>query len=340
MTTKQEGLFTDCERSLASADLHKLEALRGGKILLTGASGFVGTWVATMIAYLNDRHGFGIRLTGVARQPSRLNDQAEFLTRRVDIRYVRADVRQVSDIDVDTGWIIHAAANPDARHHATNPIDTAAVIGEGTLHMLRTADRLAELRAFLHLSSGLVVGHVGHDAGEGYSVGDAYVTAKAYSEALCAAFRNQARLPITVSRPFTFIGPFQSLDAPWAVNNFLHAALTGQPIKILGSGDVTRSYLYGSDMAVLLLLQLASGRTGSVHDLGGLVPVSLRELAMAVVRQVRRPIEIRYNTAGKEAAERALMPVKPMDAPFGFVPAFDLEAAIARTLHWHEAESA
>ena len=100
------------------------------------------------------------------------------------------------------------------------------------------------------------------------------------------------------------------LDAPWAANNFLHAALHGQPLKLLGGGDAVRSYLYGSDMAVLALHQLVGGRSGDTFDLGGAEEMSLIGFDDVLVSRYVRPrlTTVRYPivTMAQQAAELAL----------------------------------
>lgn len=330
-------IFADCRRSLEATGGKGLEPLRGGKLLITGATGFVGTWLLSLLAHLNDAHGFGIEVTALARRPSRLVEQAPFLAGRKDIRLLGADVRQFVEAPVGVQWIVHAAADPDSRHHATNPIETASVISEGTARIMRMAEQAQSLGKVLHFSSGLVHARGGEEPNGRVGASSVYIEAKAFSEALCAAYRTQARLPIVITRPYTFLGPFQALDAPWAANNFLHSALNGQPLKLLGSGDVARSYLYGSDMAVLALHQLVGGRSGETYDLGGTEPISLIDLARTVVGQASRQLEIRINTAARGAGSARLVPdlAKSVNA-FGFKPAFTAAEAVARTLAWHE----
>jgi dTDP-glucose 4,6-dehydratase len=174
---------------------------------------------------------------------------------------------------------------------------------------------------------------------EGSAVLDAtaaYAEAKRFAEVLCAAFRSQARLPIIITRPFTFVGPFQPLDAPWAVNHFLHAAIEGQPLKVQGAGDSVRTLLYGSDMAVLSLHQLVGGKSGAVYNLGGVEALTLREMAELVVTRAGRPLEVRYNTAGKTLAASRLTPdMSRSQTEFKLTPAFSAAEAISRTLQWH-----
>lgn len=341
MKARPEAIHADCARSLGTTGVSRLEPLRGGKLFLTGATGFVGTWLLSLISYLNDIHGFGVEVTAIARRPSRLAEQAPFLANRSEITLVQSDIRQLIEVPAGTRWIIHAAAVPDSRHHATNPIETASVIGEGTARILRLAEPSESLERLLHFSSGLVhassVSEPRNEQGRSrVGASSVYTEAKGFSEALCAAYRSQARLPIVITRPFTFLGPFQALDAPWAANNFLHSALNGQPLKLLGSGDTARSYLYGSDMAVLALHQLLQGQSGETYDLGGAEAVRLIELAKIVVQQANRPLEIRVNTAGRDARAADLLPdLSKSEKAFGFKPAFSAAEAVARTLEWH-----
>lgn len=311
-----------------------LDPLRDSRIVITGATGFVGTWLMATIAHLNDVHGFGMRITGVARRLSRLKSQAPALAGRADIELIEADVRQLPILPAETRWLIHAAGNPDRRHHATNPIDTASVIAEGTTRMLRLAEQAEQLQCFLHVSSGLVGRRCDRDSR--LSASDVYAEAKTFSEALCAAFRTQSRIPIVTVRPFTFMGPFQSLDAPWAANNFLYSAIHGQPIKLLGTGETARAFLYGSDMAALVLHQLVRGASGDTYDLGGTEVMRLIDLAQTVVAQARRPIQIQLNTGGRDIQPDQLVPdMLPSQRRFGFRPAFSAADAVARTLAWN-----
>lgn len=340
-----DTLYADCERSLARGEATALAPLRNSVLLITGGTGFVGLWLSVFAAYLNDRHNFGIEIVATARRAARLSTQAPFLQSRADYRFIAADIRQFIDMPPTLNWLIHAAGVPDSRHHASNPVDTMSVITNGTDRILRLAETTTNLRAILHFSSALVYGAQPasvtalkeEDIGplDPLDVSNSYAEAKRYSETLCAAFRSQCRLPIIIARPFTFMGPFQSLDAPWAANNFLHAATEGQALKILGTGESERSYLYGSDMALLALRQLVAEQVGSVYNLGHPEPIALRDLAQLVVRQSGRALEIRYQTAGRDVGTSRLVPdMQKSIRELKFAPAFSVADAIDRTLSW------
>ena len=344
-----EAFVEDCRRSLGDRGVALLEPLRNSAILVTGGSGFVGTWLGTLIACLNDWHNFGIELILTARSKARYAANAPHLLPRKDIRFVVSDIRQLFAVPAETRWIVHAAANPDNRQHSSNPLETMTVIGEGTNRVLRAAEQCVDLRLILHLSSALIYGtqppdrdaltedYVGHV--DSSSAMSAYAEAKRYSEVLCASARSQMRLPIAIARPFTFLGPFQSVDAPWALNNFIHAAIHGQPLKILGDGSTKRTYLYGSDAAYLLLCILAGGKSGDVYNVGHGEAIALGDLARLVVGEVGQPLEVRFNTArGAVSAAHLIPDMARAERAFGFKPATPLRLAIKRTMEWNRTE--
>jgi dTDP-glucose 4,6-dehydratase len=330
----QERIYADCAKSFGDTNLTALAGLRGSQVMVTGATGFVGCWVLSTLTYLNDVHGFGIRIHAVARRPDAIERKAPFLAGRDDISWIGTDIRQLVAIPEGVAWLFHAAGIPDSRHHATNPIETVSVIGEGTLRVLHLAEQAGGLRQILHVSSGLVETTV--PSGRTVSPTTAYVEAKRYSETLCYAFRTQAKLPIVITRPYTFLGPFQDLDSPWAANNFLRAGIEGQPLKIRGDGHAVRSYLYGSDMAMIALHQMVRGESGEIYDLGGMDAMTVLDLANLVVGQAQRPLEIRLNTTGRQHDADTLLPdMARSTRQFGIKPAWSVEDAVKRSLAWY-----
>ena len=337
-------------RSLGPRGAAALEPLRHGTLVVTGGSGFVGAWLATLCAYLNDKHNFGIELVLTARRKTRLDESAPHLVGRRDICFVATDIRQFIDLPASASWIVHATGTPDNRAHVGNPMETMDVISAGTYRLLRTAEQCLNLRMLLNLSSAAIYGSQPAELGalpEDYvgrvdpaAMPSAYAEAKRYGEALCASARSQSRTPVVIARPFTFIGPFQALDAPWAINNFLYAALQQQTLKIQGRGDTRRSFLYGSDAAFLLLRILVGADSGSIFNVGNPDAITLRDLADLVVRKSGLPLDIETNTAGGRAATSHLVPdMARARKAFEFAPVFSVADSIERTLSWHRARA-
>jgi dTDP-glucose 4,6-dehydratase len=341
----QERTRHDCLRVLNGRE-RALEQLRQSTLVVIGGTGFVGAWIAEMVAALNEEYQFGISLSLISRSTDQFASRLPHLVNRADIKLIKSDVRQLVQFPMDADWVIHAAANPDVRTHASNPLDTASVIVDGTMSVVRIAERLGRLKKLLYLSSGLVSGAklsspsgIAENA-QGAPAPEAsfiYPNAKRFAETICSAARAQSRIPVLVARPFSFIGPYQSLDNPWAQTTFLADALRGKPVRVLGDGQVIRSYLYGSDAAYWFLKILAAGESGDVVNVGSPVGITLQDLAKEVAKNFNPSPEIMLNTSPRSAGRSSqLLPdTTHAQNEYGLSVFTSLEDAVRLTVQWH-----
>lgn len=341
----QEQVRQDCLRVLENR-VSALDPLRNTNLVVIGGTGFTGTWIAEMVSVLNDSFKFNVKLSLISRSTDQFSIRLPHLANRSDITLIKSDVRQLGQFPVNADWVIHAAANPDVRTHASNPLDTASVIVDGTMSVMRTAERLSNLKKLLYLSSGLVCGtQPENDNGisenaQGAPKPDAsfvYSNAKRFAETLCSAARLQSRIPVIVARPFSFIGPYQSLDTPWAQTTFLSDALRGHQIRVKGDGQVVRSYLYGSDAAYWFLRILTGGQSGDVVNVGSSLAVSLQDLAKEVAKNFEPLPDVVFNTAPRSASKPAkLLPdISHAQNEYGLSVFTSLNDAVRLTAEWH-----
>lgn len=344
----------DCEEvAQSSGSVTALEDLHGECLLVTGGTGFVGTWLGEMVAYLNDAHRFNTRLVLLARRANEFRARAPHLAGRSDIEIIEQDARTVRELPAETGWIIHAAGSPDNRLHASDPLQTFHSIVEGTDAVLAAAARLPDLKKVLNVSSGLVYGAQPFEvaavderfagvAPDPNGVKSVYAEAKRAAETLCAAYRTRFRMSIVNARPFAFVGPYQLLDRPWAVNNFVRDGIQNGPIRILGDGDTVRSYMYPSDMAWWLLHLLVHGTGGLSYNVGSPHAITLGELARRIAGMFARPprIEARVAQQAHHAPPTRFVPdVGFVAKSFGLGITVDLDAALRRTIAWNQLDA-
>ncbi|BDG07168.1 NAD-dependent epimerase/dehydratase family protein [Anaeromyxobacter paludicola] len=335
----------DCRDALQGRE-GLLSELKGSRLLVTGGTGFMGTWLAELVACLNDEHGYGVGLTLLSRSTDRFSMELPHLAGRPDVALLKADVRHVVEIPQDTRFVVHAAASPDNRAHATEPVETMELIANGTSAVLRAVGRCSSFSRLLNLSSALVSGRQGPEhpalseaAAEAPPVGEvgsAYGEAKRYAETLCGAARSQYKVPVVTARPFAFVGPFMQLDRPWAVTDFLRDAMTGQAIRVLGDGQTVRSYLYGSEAAFWLLRTLVAGVPGRAYNVGSPEAVTLESLAQLIAAQFSPRPEVRLNAGGAAVQKTRLVPdLGRARRELGLEARIDLASAIQRTVAWH-----
>lgn len=341
-------------RQLIAADLakiypkvsDKISTIFGKTVLVTGGAGFVGSWVCELVSYLNREQNAGIKLYILDRARDVFTKRLSHLIDQEFIEFIRCDVRSLTEIPSDVNYIIHAAASPDSRFHASNPIETMTTIAEGTANILRAANRVSNLIKFLNISSSAVYSSSSApyslpESSEGLSLSanslSAYSESKRYAEQLCAAVRSEARIPIVTVRPFTFCGPYQDIDAPWFINNFINDALHKRAIRILGDGKSTRSLMYGADLAYWLLVAMVHGTSGQVFNIGSDRGETLDTLANRVAASFIPSPGILTNTSLAGTVENThLVPdISIARAVLGLDIYTDTDQAIARTIDWY-----
>lgn len=168
------------------------------------------------------------------------------------------------------------------------------------------------------------------------SARSAYGEGKRYAEVLCAAYHRHRGVPVTVARPFTFVGPYQSLDDGFAVTDFIREGLLGNPLVIKGDGTTVRSYAAPLDMLRALWGVLLRGRAGRAYNVGSDEPVSIHELARRVAATLDRPVEIDVMQQPIQGSRppRYVPSIARLESELGLRPVVGLDAALRDAITW------
>ncbi|TCC96240.1 NAD-dependent epimerase/dehydratase family protein [Pedobacter hiemivivus] len=335
----------DCKKSCKNSVLFSM--LKDQTILITGGTGFMGKWLAEMISYINDKENFNIQLILLARDIKKFEKEMSHLADRPYIRLLRQDVRNVHDLPVEINYIIHAAGTPDNREHVSQPILTIETFYKGTQAILDAASRLPDLKKIVHISSHLVYGEWDSEdnISEKFSgkvgissINNVYAESKRIAETLCLAYRNQFKLPISIVRPFAFVGPYHDLEKPWAINNFIRDGILGGAIRILGNGSTVRSYLYGSDMAYWILVTLLKGQIGEIYNLGSSEAVSLNDLAKKIQTMINPNLEILSKSSKENYTNlsRLVPDTTKIVKALNVEETYQINDSINRTIVWNQ----
>lgn len=337
----------DCQDA-AAWSINMLLPLKNQKLLITGGTGFVGSWIAEFVAFLNDNHNFNISLVLVGRNTDTFLAEKKHLATRSDIQLISKDIRYINELPQDISYIIHAAASPDNRNHLSNPIETISTITRGTDNLIDSAFKLPNLKKFLYLSSGQVYGKsimanaliAESDFGplNCNKVTAVYPEAKRLAEATCCGYSSQYKLPIVIARPFSFIGPYQSLSKPWAINSFINDALKNKTIRIIGNGEPIRSYMYPADMVVWLLKILIDGKINTAYNVGSPKGISLKDVAAKVVHlaQTSVNIDIKYNNSD---SSHYVPDISLCENDLGLKINYSIEDTIRKSIEWFKLTS-
>jgi nucleoside-diphosphate-sugar epimerase len=217
-------------------------------VLVTGASGFVGSHLVRRLA------ADGFLVTGLYRTAPGL---AADLVGAASVRLVQSDVAALSALPDGCAAVIHAAASS-----AWTGITHDAVVRDNviaTRHLLDLAER-ARCRAFVFLSSMSVYGDIDSavvDERTGIVDPDVYGASKRLGE--CLLEERQARLPGLALRLPGVVG--KSARRNWLAST-AERLRRGEPATLFNPDAPFNNALHVADLARLLAGALARGWQG------------------------------------------------------------------------------
>jgi dihydroflavonol-4-reductase len=248
------------------------------RVLVTGASGFVGSAVARLALARGDHVRVLVRATSPRDN-----------LRELDVEIVEGDMRDVTSIEralADVDVLFHVAA--DYRLWAPDPNDILRANVEGTRNVMQAAlrrrvERVVYTSSVATLRVHDATGPVNEDApaSEAETIG-VYKRSKVAAERVVERMVAQEGLPAVIVNPSTPIGPRDVKPTP--TGRIIVEAATG---KIPAFVDTGLNLVHVDDVAQGHLLALERGRVGERYILGG-DDVLLRDMLATIARQVGR----------------------------------------------------
>ncbi len=179
------------------------EFYRGKRVLVTGHTGFKGTWLSLWL------HTLGARVTGYALQPPTDPSLYNLCGKDKLVTSVIADIRDSESLakvlqTASPEIIIHMAAQPLVRESYKNPVETYAVNIMGTVNLLNAVRACKGVKAVVNVTTDKC--YENREWGRGYRENeplggyDPYSSSKACSEIVTAAYRASYFNPETFDR--------------------------------------------------------------------------------------------------------------------------------------------
>jgi dTDP-glucose 4,6-dehydratase len=323
---------------------HVWPDLRGARVFLTGASGFVGSWLLESLLYANERLSLGIKVTALVRDRAVFSERLPHLAAAREVRLHVGDVRIVDPPTHAFTHYVHCASASPARMNAERPDEVVEIIERGSERMLEEAESGKGCR-FLQVSSGSVYGPQPATLDripESYpGIASASDPAQQFGAAKRRAELRGAEsvargVGFVSARMFALVGPRLPLDGQFAVGNFLGDALAGRPIRLLSDGSPVRSWLYGADMAAWCWTLLVRGRAGAAYNVGSEQALTLWDAAQRVAALVEPPVTVERGPARDPATppSRHVPSVALAREELGLDAWVPFDDALRRTWDW------
>ncbi len=267
--------------------------LSGSCVLVTGAAGFLGSWITRTLVAL---HPLGlvdkpVQVIAMVRNTARARERLADVAGAVE--FFEWDLNRIAVPDLaGVDYLIHAASQASPRFYGTDPIGTLMPNAVGTAALLEAASR-ACARGFLFVSSSEVYGAASKEGAltetDGGPLDPAtlracYAESKRLGETLCVAWHAQNGLPTYIVRPFHTYGPGLTRDDGRVFADFAYAVAEGRPIVMTSDGSARRAFCYASDAVAGLFTVLLKGQPATPYNLANPeAELSVKELAKLVI---------------------------------------------------------
>ncbi len=325
------------------------EDLNGKTLLLTGASGMIGSFLTDALMLRNQSlpPAARTRILAVGRGEAAARRRFWTWWDEESFRFLPHDAAQpFPDLPWEPDLLIHAASTTHPADYAARPIETVLTNLLGTRNLLDLAVRKPGCRLLL-LSSVEIYGENRGDTDRfaedycGYldcnALRAGYPEGKRASEALCQAYIAERGADAVILRLPRCYGPTMRMEDTKASSQFLKKALRGEDIVLKSEGRQFYSYAYVCDAVQGLLRVLLAGETGEAYNLGDPASdITLRELAELCAslagRQVRYELPDEAERRGYSTATKALLDGTKLKERLGWRPRYTIREGIGETV--------
>ncbi len=316
-------------------------------ILVTGAAGFIGFYVARQLL-AEGRNVTGLDNLNNYYDPALKQSRLDILRQDSRFSFVQADLADRPSIEQlfakhRFALVVHLAAQAGVRYSIDHPHAYADANLVGFLNILEGC-RHHECRHLVYASSSSVYGA---NAKLPFSVDDKtdhpvslYAATKKANELMAHSYSHLYRLPTTGLRFFTVYGPWGRPDM--AIFGFAKAIIEGRPIKLFNHGKMRRDFTYIDDVTRVTSRLVdhvpkgsEAGAPARVYNVGNNRPEELMHVVAVLEKALGR-------TAVKE-----MLPMQPGDVmetfadvgdlmrDVGFRPQTSIEDGIRNFVAWY-----
>ncbi|MEI9476338.1 MAG: SDR family NAD(P)-dependent oxidoreductase [Deltaproteobacteria bacterium] len=311
-----------------------------GKILVTGAGGFIGSHLTEELV----RQGEEIR--AFVRYNSRddrglLEELPEGIRNQMEV--VMGDLKDPDGVKKAVkgcSKIFHLGALIAIPYSYVHPFDFIQTNVIGTANLLNACLETSSVEKIVHTSTSEVYGTAQYtpiDEKHPLQAQSPYAASKIAADKLAESYYLSFNLPIATIRPFNTFGPRQSLRA--VIPTIISQAVEGKKIK-LGNTRPRRDFLFVKDtVRGFIAVGKCEEAIGKTVNIGVGKDISIEEVMKKILglmgKEGQVEIEDRRIRPEKSEVMQLLSDTRLAQALFGWTPRYSLEDGLRETIEWY-----
>ncbi len=266
------------------------DSMRNKKILVTGATGFIGSHLVELLIKK------GLNVTAFDRYNTNYNlgCLSNSIYKR-DINFIFGDIRDYDSVykaSKDKDIILHLAALVGIPYSYYSPLAYIKTNIEGTYNILEASKTLNTKQIIVTSTSETYGSAIEVPIKENHRlIGQSpYSASKISADQLSISYWKSYKLPVKIIRPFNTFGPRQSSRA--VIPSIIYQALNNKNIK-LGNINTTRDYTYVTDIcdAYVKLLNIKN-IYGEPINVGSNNEFKIIDIAKKIIKQINPKLKI------------------------------------------------
>src|SRR3989338_432355 len=302
------------------------------KALVTGGAGFIGSHIVDALIRKNmkvvvlDDLSYG--------KKENVNPNAEFLKLSITSPQLASAVKRIKP-DI----IFHYAALKNVRESLKNPMYDAEVNVLGTLALIEAGQK-AGVKKIIFASTGgaMYTDSHKHRCPWSEDVVDEPVSPYGVAKRAGELYLNFARevygIPYVALRYANVYGPRQDTSGEGGVVSiFAHGMLSGNSLKIFGSGKQTRDFVYVEDCVRAAMIGMEKPVSG-IFNIGTGKEIDVNTLFRKLSKMTGSEAAEKHVAANTGEVMRSCLDVRHARRVLGWTPKVSFDEGLARTVEW------
>lgn len=269
-----------------------VDKLKNAKVLVTGATGLLGSQVVKYLLCLNRLKELQITVVLSVRNREKAKKVFPYLEENPSLVILEGDINEEIQYEGEIDYIIHGASPTSSKYFVSNPVETIRTALDGTTNILSFAKK-KRIQGMVYLSSLEVYGTPAKDAGlisekdYGYidplSVRSSYSEGKRMVECLCVSYAKEYGVPVKIARLSQSFGAGVEYNDGRVFAEFARCAIEKKNIVLHTEGKTVRSYCYTMDAVTALVFILLDGVVGEAYNVTNMhTAISIYDMAELV----------------------------------------------------------